>query len=102
MTRGNTPSNLYVEMQQRIAPLYTVVTHLIDAGKIDCVHGYYTIGSFPNKLDNHLAKLLGYEDGHDMAVNFRSETQDTFDLFGRTKGLDARYTLYRALEEKRK
>ncbi len=85
-------------MQDRVMPLFSRVVRLMQKGRIERID---STGGYPNRLDDAIAKLCGYKDGNDMALNFRDETQATFDLFEHAD-LDAAYTLFKALEAKRK
>lgn len=56
-------------------------------------------GYYPTPLDEHIAKLCGYKDADDMALNFRDETLQTFKLLADP---DKAYVIYKTLEARLK
>ena len=56
-------------------------------------------GAYPSPLDEHIAKLCGYKDADDMALNFRDETLQTFKLLADP---EQAYVIYKTLEARLK
>ncbi len=84
------------EMQERINDAYGMMIKLKVSAKLPLPDG---TGRYPSALDHHIARLCGYKDGDDMALNFREETDHTFKLLANP---DTALVIYKALEARLK
>lgn len=79
----------------RVDTVYWILIEWIDEGKITLLN--VSCGGYPNVVDHHIALLLGYEDGFDMALNWREESSEVVRLFSSPNG----WAVYQMLLAKR-
>lgn len=89
----------YKEMQERVHDAYQQIVIMRLTGAQLIPTDMDTSGSYPSELDERIAKLCGYKDADDMALNFRDETTETFKLLADP---DKTYIIYKTLEARLK